>query len=97
MIMQYIVGTFLPDAVPQSGNFHITNKCAVVKNTFTSLSAMRIVQINENRTDKPVVVKLIKISCSAHLPKKKKSTNIYLQKQYIELQTQADHCKIKLI
>ena len=29
---------------------------------------MRIVQINEDRTDKPVVVKLIKISCSAHLP-----------------------------
>ena len=68
MIMQYIVGTFLPDAVPQSGNFHITNKCAVVKNTFSSMCAMRIVQINENRTDKPVVVKLIKISCSAHLP-----------------------------
>ena len=28
---------------------------------------MRIVQINENRTDKPVVVKKIKISCSSHL------------------------------
>ena len=28
---------------------------------------MRIVQINENRTDKPVVVKKIKSSCSAHL------------------------------
>ena len=39
MIMYYIVGTFLPDAVPQSGNFHVTNKCAVVKNTFSSLSA----------------------------------------------------------
>ena len=29
---------------------------------------MRIVQINENRTGKPVVVKLIKISYSSHLP-----------------------------
>ena len=48
-----IDGTFHPDALPQSGNFHITNKSVVVNN---SLFSVRSVQIEEHRTHKPAFV-----------------------------------------